>query len=92
MRHLHSIVLELWVSLASKKVVQTELGEDEYEVLSAVARREGITIKEAARRALLEWSMMGIDLTQDPLFRLKPVRFREKIRSSEIDRFLYHAK
>jgi len=29
---------------------------------------------------------------KDPLFRLKPVKFREKIRSAEIDRFLYHAK
>ncbi len=29
---------------------------------------------------------------KDLLFRLKPVKFREKIRSSEIDRFLYHAK
>jgi hypothetical protein len=78
--------------LAAKKVVQTELGEDEYEVLSTVAKREGLTIKEAARRALLEWSMSGVDLKDDPLFRLKPVKFREKIRSSEIDRFLYHAK
>ncbi len=28
----------------------------------------------------------------DPLFRLKPVKFREKIHSSEIDRFLYHTR
>ncbi len=78
--------------MAAKKVVQTELGEDEYEALSALAKQEGLTIKEAARRALLEWTMSGVDLKQDPLFRLKPVKFREKIRSSEIDRFLYHAK
>lgn len=78
--------------MAARKVVQTELGEDEYEALSAVAKREGLTIKEAARRALLEWSMSGLDLKEDPLFRLKPIKFREKVRSSEIDRFLYHAK
>ena len=78
--------------MAAKKVVQTELGEKEYEILSSVAKREGLTIKEAVRRALLEWSMSGLDLKQDPLFRLKPVRFRGKIRASEIDRFLYHAK
>lgn len=76
--------------MTAKKVVQTELGQEEYEVLSAAARREGLTIKEAARRALLEWSMSGIDLKQDPLFRLRPVKFKEKIRSSDIDRFLYH--
>jgi hypothetical protein len=73
-------------------VVQAELGEDEYEMLSSVAKREGLTIKEAARRALLEWSLSSLDFKQDPLFRLKPVKFRRKIRASEIDRFLYHAK
>ena len=73
-------------------MVQTELGEREYNLLSEVAKKEGLTIKEAARRALLDWSMSGMDLKNDPLFRLKPVKFKRKIRSSEIDRFLYHAK
>ncbi len=73
-------------------MVQTELGEREYDLLSEVAKKEGLTIKEAARRALLDWSMSGMDLKNDPLFRLKPVKFKRKIRSSEIDRFLYHAK
>ncbi len=77
---------------ASKKVVQTELGEAEYEALSALAKKEGLTIKEAARRALLEWTQSGIELSQDPFFRLKPVKFREKIHASEIDRVLYKAK
>ncbi len=78
--------------MAAKKVVQTQLGEREYELLSEVAKREGLTIKEAARRALLEWSMSGLELKDDPLFRLKPVKFREKIKASQIDRFLYHVK
>ncbi len=78
--------------MASRKVVQTELGQEEYEVLSAVAKREGLTIKEAARRALLEWSVSGLDLKEDSIFRLKPVKFREKTKASEIDRFLYHVK
>ncbi len=78
--------------MASKKVVQTELGDAEYEALSALAKKEGLTIKEAARRALIEWTMSGIDLAQDSFFSLKPIKFREKIRNSEIDRFLYHAK
>ncbi len=73
-------------------MVQTQLGEREYELLSEVAKREGLTIKEAARRALLEWSMSGLELKDDPLFRLKPVKFREKIKASQIDRFLYHVK
>ncbi len=78
--------------MAPRKVVQTKLEEDEYEVLSSVAKREGLTIKEAARRALLEWSLSSLELKHDPLFTLKPVKFRERIRASEIDRFLYHAK
>jgi hypothetical protein len=75
--------------VATKKVVQTELGEREYDLLSDVAKREGLTIKEAARRALLDWSMRGVELKYDPLFRLKPVRFKQKIQRSRIDRFLY---
>ncbi len=40
--------------MAGRKVVQTDLGEKEYEMLSAAARNEGLTIKEAARKALVE--------------------------------------
>lgn len=39
-------------ALGARKVVQTELGEREYDLLSVVAKRHGLTIKEAARRAL----------------------------------------
>ncbi len=78
--------------MVTKKVVQTELGEREYDLLSHVAEKEGLTIKEAARRALIEWSMSAMELKEDSLFKLNPVRFKEKIKSSEIDRFLYHAK
>ncbi len=80
------------MALGPRKVVQTELGEDEYKALSPAARREGLTIKEAVRRALLEWSVSSLDLREDSIFRLRPVKFREKIKASEIDRFLYHAK
>jgi hypothetical protein len=67
--------------LAGRKVVQTDLGEKEYEMLSA-----------AARKALVEWSVSELDMRQDPLFQLKPVRFREKVLVSEIDKLLYGAK
>ena len=78
--------------MTTKKVVQTELGEKEYDLLSDVAKKKGLTIKEAARRAHLDWSTSRMDLKNDPLFRLKPVRFKQKIDSSEMDRFLYDAK
>jgi hypothetical protein len=80
------------VTLATKKVVQTELGQREYDLLLDVAKKEGLTIKEAARRALLEWSMSSMEMKEDALFKLKPVKFRTKIKTSEVDRFLYHAK
>jgi len=78
--------------LAGRKVVQTDLGEKEYEMLSATARDKGLTIKEAARKALVDWSTSELDLREDPLFQLKPVRFKEKIRVLEIDKLLYSSK
>ena len=55
-------------------------------------RDEGLKIKEAARKTLSEWSVSKPDLRRDPLFQLKPVRFKKKIRVSEIDRLLYSSK
>ncbi len=71
-----------------KKVVQTELEPREYEVLQSIARRRNLTIKEAAREALLWWSATDADLADDPLFKLKPVKFKVKVRSDEIEAFL----
>ena len=49
-------------------------------------------IKEAARKTRSEWSVSELDLREDPLFQLKPVRFKKKIRVWEIDRLLYSPK
>ncbi len=72
-----------------KKVVQTELEAGDYETLLSLARRKNMTIKEAAREALRSWAASTIDLTEDPLFKLKPVEFKVKVRSNEIEAFLY---
>jgi len=48
-----------------------------------------LKIKEAARKTRSEWSVSELDLREDPLFQLKPVRFKKKIRVREIDRLLY---
>jgi len=48
--------------------------------------------KEAARKTLSAWSISELDLRQDPLFQLKPVRFKKKIQTSEIDSILYGSK
>jgi len=55
-------------------------------------RDEGLKIKEAARKTLSEWSASELDIRQDPLFQLKPVRFKKKIQTSEIDNILYGSK
>ncbi len=75
-----------------KKVVQTELEASDYETLLSLAKSKKMTIKEAAREALLWWTASGTDLTKDPLFKLKPVDFKVKVRSDEIEAFLYKRK
>jgi len=72
-----------------RKVVQTELDQDDYETLLALARRKKMTIKEAAREALCWWSNSVLDLAGDPLFKLKPIEFKAKIRSNGLEDFLY---
>ena len=75
-----------------KKVVQTELEADDYETLQSLAKRKNMTIKEAAREALRMWSASTVDLAEDPLFKLKPVEFKLRVRSDEIETFLYKRK
>jgi hypothetical protein len=75
-----------------KKVVQTELEAGDYETLQSSARRKNMTIKEAAREALRSWAAATSDLTEDPLFKLKPIEFKVKVGSNEIEAFLYKKK
>lgn len=53
--------------------------------------RDLLTMRNVSRTKIVTAAEL-VRALKDPLFRLKPVKFREKIRSSEIDRFLYHAK
>lgn len=76
-------------AMAREKVVQTELDAKEYELLSSTARTKGLTIKEAARKAIVEWAISSTDLSGDPLLKLQPFRFRRKVRAEEIDKVLY---
>ena len=72
-----------------KKVVQTELEQSDYDTLLSIARSKKLTIKEATREALRWWSASVSDLSTDPLFKLKPVEFKIRVRSDEIEAFLY---
>jgi hypothetical protein len=80
------------MSNVKKKVVQTELELSDYETLLSVARSRSMTLKEAAKEALRSWTASSTDLNKDPLFRLKPVKFKVKVRSDEIEAFLYKRK
>ena len=75
-----------------RKVVQTELEPSDYEALLSLAKSKNMTIKEAAREALRLWIASVADLSEDPLFKLKPVEFKVKVRSDEIESFLYKGK
>ena len=73
----------------TRRVVQTELDEADYETLVQTAKSKNMSIKDATREALRWWSASVADLSQDPLFKLRPVEFKLKIRSQEIEDFLY---
>lgn len=80
------------MSDGKKKVVQTELELSDYETLVGLAKSKNMTLKEVAREALRLWTASSTDLKEDPLFRLKPVKFKVKVRSDEIEAFLYKRK
>ena len=77
--------------MQSKKVVQTELTTREYELLLSAAKSRHLTIKNAAKEAIVQWAASSADLTDDPLIKLKPVAFRVKVGIEEIDKILYKA-
>ncbi len=55
-----------------RKIAQTELDPDEYSTLATIARKKGLTIKEALREAALRWAQeeSGIN-PKDPIFHVK---------------------
>lgn len=75
--------------MAKKKVVQTELIEQEYELLQRITEKKGMTIKHGLREAVQQWVRTQIPITEDPLFKLKPVRTGVKTDSSKLDKPLY---
>jgi len=73
-----------------EKVVQTTLTGEEYERLKEATRKTGKSIKEAVREAILTWSeeKSGIH-GDDPIFKLKPVSYRDERASERVDEILY---
>jgi hypothetical protein len=73
----------------AQKNVQTELTEDEYKLLAKTAKEKKITIKEGVREAVRQWIETQIPISEDPLFKLKPVKTGVRTDSSRLDEELY---
>ena len=75
-----------------RKVAQTELDPQEYSALAATAKKNKLTIKEALRKAALQWvhENSGIN-PNDPIFQIKPVDWGKGTEnaSKEVDKTLY---
>ncbi len=71
------------------KVVQTWLVGKEYELLRKIVRRKGLTIKQGLREAVQQWIKAQIEIAEDPLFNIAPLKTGVKTDSSRLDRFLY---
>jgi hypothetical protein len=63
------------------KFVQTTLDESEYREFRKAAERVRNALREAAREAIDRWTeeVSGSSL-EDPIFRLKPVSYRDRTR------------
>ena len=72
-----------------ERVVQTELPEQEYELLREVVRRRKLSIKEGLKEAIRQWINVQIPIEDDPLFKVSPVRTGVSTDSANLDERLY---
>ena len=78
--------------MRAKKVVQTELVDEEYRLLRKAVAKKGITIKKGVRAAIRQWIGTQIPVTEDPLFKVKPMRTGVETNSAELDKHLYRSE
>ena len=71
------------------RVVQTELPENEYDLLKKTAKEKKLTLKEGVREAVRQWIETQIPLEEDPLFKLRPIKTGVKTDSAHLDKALY---
>lgn len=70
--------------------VQTELPPEEYAKFKEVLKKEGLSIKEAAKRALEEWTVERIRFdSSDPLFDFSKTIKAGRTDASKIDKVVY---
>lgn len=75
-----------------RKVAQTELEPGEYSALAATAKKNKLTIKEALRKAALQWVQENSGINpNDPIFRVKAADWGKGTEnaSREVDKTLY---
>jgi hypothetical protein len=75
--------------MSKKKVVQTEITEQEYVLFQKSAKKKGLTIKQGLREAIQQWISTQIPLEEDPLFKVKPENTGVKTDSKKLDKLLY---
>lgn len=73
----------------ARKVVQTELDDDEYRLLKEVVEKRRITLKSGLREAVRQWVSTQIPVSEDPLFRVEPVNTGVRTDASKLDKRLY---
>ena len=78
---------------STKKVVQTELEVESYNILKEVVKKKGISIKEGLRQAIEDWTLRESNLNIDPFFDTSNViKGRKVTDGTGIDQTLYGGK
>ena len=73
----------------ARKVVQTDLDDNEYNLLKEVIAKRGLTLKKGLREAVRQWVLAQIPVSEDPLFKLAPVKTGVETDASKLDGLLY---
>ena len=72
------------------KVVQTDLDDEEYQMLVDYLEKRNLTIKEGLREAIRLFLSQGLDFQNDPYFRSRmPSKSGRTDVSEQHDRYLY---
>jgi len=77
----------------AKKVVQTELKAESYNILKEVVKKKGMSIKDGVRQAVRDWTLRESDMNNDPFFDISNViKGRKVTDATRIDETLYGGK
>jgi len=83
------VIISFCGDVMAKKVVQTELVDEEYRLLREAVAKKGLTIKKGVREAVRQWIGTQIPVGEDPLFKVEPVKTGVETDSADLDKQLY---